>query len=133
MKRYIYVLFICLLWNCGGQQNFNNTFEEIIDCQDFFADIVDYRTEDLIIDDIIDTIIIVKLETKEESLLGSVKDIAISDDNIYILDDYNSIVIFDKSGTFYNPGPLGCYLAFALPLALKEFFFGSITTFHEKP
>ena len=29
--------------------------------------------------------------------------------------------IFRQTGTFYNPGPLGCYLAFALTLALKEF------------
>ena len=37
-------------------------------------------------------------------------------------------VIFSQTGTFYNPGPLGCYLAFALPLALKEFLSEKVKT-----
>ena len=91
MKYLTYLsLLMILLNNCSQKEQLSGT---IVDFGDF---------EDISDRQLIDQFHFVRLETNQECLFGTIDQIQVSGDNIYILDSYQtrSIYVFDKQGKF---------------------------------
>ncbi|MDE7375188.1 MAG: 6-bladed beta-propeller, partial [Odoribacter sp.] len=91
MKYLTYLsLLTILLTACSPKEQLTGT---IVDFGDF---------EDISNRQLIDQFHFVRLETNQECLFGTIDQIQVSGDNIYILDSYQtrSIYVFDKQGKF---------------------------------
>lgn len=100
MKNLLFIILIISFWGCNTQPHFTVSNVENT------AEIIDVTTalenESLKIDDIIDSMSLIILETNDESLLSSIDQIVIGDEYIYVLDAYQlgSVAIFTKDGKF---------------------------------
>lgn len=116
--KSLHIIWLCiLLWGCNSGLS-NNTSKFKIPETENSADIKLYEkvgdSTEIIdlsqpysnplpsIEDIIESIDIIPLETNEESLLGHIWQYLTTDDNIYVLDDYKigSVAIFNRNGAF---------------------------------
>ncbi|MCQ2974404.1 MAG: 6-bladed beta-propeller [Bacteroidales bacterium] len=108
MKNKIIIL-ICVLFlicSCSSvnttiniqKLQFDTSKSKIIDVNEAIENYDEY----FFIEDLVDTIKLIQLETTEESLVGDIYEIKMSDNYIYIFDDFNrgSVIIFDKNGKF---------------------------------
>ncbi|MBO7478810.1 MAG: 6-bladed beta-propeller [Salinivirgaceae bacterium] len=91
------LLIVCAVYSCSnnvGGDEFGKDMNgsEIIDLSSAIS------TEEIIIDDIIDSIKIIQLDSN--IMVGEIIQLIITDSNIYILDNYSngSVVIFDNKG-----------------------------------
>ncbi|MCQ2975468.1 MAG: 6-bladed beta-propeller [Bacteroidales bacterium] len=102
MKKIYYLLLFLLL--SIASCNSNKVDITLID--DSNAERIDFNnnleTETLSMNDIVDSVKIVTLETKDESLVHQIMDIIITDYRIFIYDNYQGggIIIFDSDGKF---------------------------------
>lgn len=105
MKTYLLIFSVIMIFsavNCGCQQN--GVAEVFCDSSLVtyeFSTIIESDTISL--DDLIDTVGVIKLETTTESLLSKIRQIVIGNDYIYVLDYLSGggVAIFDRiSGSF---------------------------------
>ncbi|MBP5365632.1 MAG: 6-bladed beta-propeller [Bacteroidales bacterium] len=104
-KLFLLLLCITFLFACKEKTTDleDTQSSQVID----FDEILD--NSDLYVNDLIDSIRIIKLQTTEESVLSSFYQCLITQKYIYILDEYKggSVVIFDVNGSFVKRLPYG--------------------------
>lgn len=95
MRQYLCFVLILLLGACykGVQRGDDNI---VVDLTANVQDILFYSS-------FVDSISYINLETTENCLIGKIKDVIISSERIFVLDDRLSIIwIFDKEGRYLN-------------------------------
>ncbi|MBR4264422.1 MAG: 6-bladed beta-propeller [Bacteroidales bacterium] len=93
--KFVLICVIFFLCSCNNRDN----IDETMIVYDFSREI---NNEKISIDDIIDTMHVIKLETNDSSLLGIIVHVEIGEEYIYILDKFQggSVSIFSKNGSF---------------------------------
>ncbi len=94
------VVFTIICWSCHSSPSFRSCK---VECNAEDIDLTSaLSNEKLTIDDLLDSMYIVALETSSNSILSSVKNIILGDQYIYILDNYGSggVAIFYRDGRF---------------------------------
>lgn len=98
------ILFFCLV-SCGShgsEGKIESLVKEDSIVRISIPDVLKERKIELHLSDEINGIDIVPLETTEQSLLSTIVDVSITDDDIFIWDFKNGIFRFSRDGTFLN-------------------------------
>lgn len=104
-KQFIAILFISLVVSCGSHDSKNKT-ESLVEEDSIvrigIPDVLKEEKVELYLSDEADKIDIVPLETTGQSLLSTIVDVFITDEDIFIWDFKNGIFRFSRDGTFLN-------------------------------
>lgn len=110
-KSFVFFVFliVILIESCGMKGRvdpcvFDNQNYEIIECGDALKQAL--RDDSFCVDDLIDTVCIVKLETIESSLISTIRYVSVTDSLIYI-SDINNVLLFRRDGSFIKSIPKG--------------------------
>ncbi|MCQ2974407.1 MAG: 6-bladed beta-propeller [Bacteroidales bacterium] len=110
MKKVFYILLLILIASCSNTTQTETKYFENPNDSLIKIDLTEgFKQSTRTLDEMIDSISIIPLQTDDNTLVSQILDIKVTDKYFYIKDNYQngSLVIFDREGNFIKRLPFG--------------------------